>query len=102
MAKSRLDLQTELEQLLGTRNVYFQPPENLKLKYPCIVYSRSRNLDKKADNLGYIHKHGYTLTLIDSDPDSELAEILEGWKYCQFDRPFVSDNLNHFVFTLFY
>jgi len=31
---TRLELQNLLENILGSRNVYFQPPENLKLNYP--------------------------------------------------------------------
>jgi len=36
----RLELQEVLESLLGSRNVYFQPPLNLKMNYPCIIYKR--------------------------------------------------------------
>ena len=36
---NRLDLQALLEDLLGSRNVYYQPPESKKMNYPAIVYT---------------------------------------------------------------
>ena len=39
---SRIKLQAKLEELLGSRNVYYQPPETLKIEYPAIIYSKSR------------------------------------------------------------
>ena len=36
----RLQLHEELCSVLGSRNVYFQPPETIKLTYPCIIYSK--------------------------------------------------------------
>ena len=34
----RNDLQKLLVEVLGSKNVYFQPPESVKMKYPAIVY----------------------------------------------------------------
>lgn len=39
----RYELQAVLEGILGSGNVYFQPPENLKMRYDCIVYERSES-----------------------------------------------------------
>ena len=47
MAKTRLDLQSYLKTL--TANVYFQPPENVKLNYPCIIY------DNQMKPIGFIN-----------------------------------------------
>ena len=66
---SRLNLQTELETILGSRNVYYQPPESVKMKYPAIVYSR-KNIDNIfADDTVYTQNHAYELTVIDPNPD---------------------------------
>lgn len=102
MAKSRLELQTLLEELLGSRNVYFQPPENLKMKYPAIVYERSGIDEIFADNEAYRTLKRYTITYIDEDPDSEIPDKLQALRYCYFDTHFASENLNHDVFTLYY
>lgn len=100
--KSRLDLQAILETILGSRNVYFQPPENLKMKFPCIVYSRTSSDVTYADNIKYHLEKAYQVTYIDKDPDSDIPDKIEGLPKCRFDRSFVSDNLNHYVFTLYY
>ena len=46
----RYELQAVLEGILGSGNVYFQPPENLKVRYDCIVYERSEIETVHADN----------------------------------------------------
>ena len=51
---TRMDLQVLLETLLGSTNVYYQPPETLKMNYPAIIYSKSRIDTKKADDSTYL------------------------------------------------
>lgn len=96
----RLNLQTVLEDI--TENVYFQPPSNLQMKYPCIVYARDGSDSDKADNGLYRHAKRYQVTVIDRNPDSELPDQVEELPLCAFDRFFASDNLNHWVLNLFY
>lgn len=100
--KSRLELQTKLEHILGSKNVYFQPPENIKIKYPCIIYSRESSDVQHADNIKYVKHKGYQLTYVDKNPDSPIPDTIEELQTCRFDRHFVSDNLHHFVFTLYF
>lgn len=102
MAKPREELQNILECLLGSRNVYFQPPESLKLKYPCIVYERSDIRTDAADNMAYREHKRYAVTVIDEDPDSVIPDKLQRLNYCGFDRHFTSDQMNHDVFTLYF
>ena len=98
---SRLNLQTKLEEILGSRNVYFQPPESVKIQYPAIVYSL-RNIEREfANNLKYVITPSYEVTLIDKNPDSEYVEKILELPYSDFDRQFASDNLNHYVFTIY-
>ena len=99
---SRLNLQTELEVILGSRNVYYQPPESVKMKYPAIVYSR-KNIDNIfADDTVYTQNHAYELTVIDPNPDSEIVMKVSTLPACTFDRHYTADNLNHDVFRLYY
>ena len=49
----RLKLQSNLEKLLGSKHVYYQPPASLKMEYPCIRYSKSTIDSKNADNSKY-------------------------------------------------
>lgn len=83
-------------------NVYFQPPESVKLKYPCILYSLDIIDPRKADNRLYYQYKRYMVTIIDRDPDSELPLIIAKLQYAKHDRTYVADNLYHYVFTLYY
>lgn len=99
---SRLDLQTLLENLLGSRNVYYQPPASVSMKYPAIVYSRYDILNNHANNEVYSQKNAYMVTVIDRNPDSEYVKKVSMLPLCGFDRHYTSDNLNHDVFTLYF
>lgn len=99
--RSRLDLHNKLLEILG--NCYFQPPESVKLKYPCIVYSLDNIDTRYADDSRYKNTKRYTLTLIERDPDTDYTEqILEKFEYCRHDRRYISDNLVHDAFSLYY
>lgn len=99
---SRLQLQTLLEEILSSKNVYFQPPETVKMQYPAIVYSLNGIDNNNADDLPYIQSRSYEIILIDRDPDSETINKLSKLPMCRFNRHYKADNLNHYVFTLYY
>lgn len=99
---SRLELQTELETLLGSENVYYQPPSSIEMNYPAIVYSRYKIENKSANNQVYRQLHAYQIIVIDEDPDSEIVEKVSKLPKCRFDRHYVSDNLNHDTFILYF
>lgn len=98
----RLDLQGVLETILGSYNVYFQPPENLKMEYPCIVYQRDYASTKFADNAPYNYMQRYQVTVIDKKPDSKVHLDVSKLPLCTYDRFYTSNNLNHDVLTLFF
>lgn len=101
----RLELDALLRKVMkdvsGVENVYFQPPENLLLKYPAIVYSRSDIRNRPADDMVYSQFTFYDLTVIDKNPDSLLVYAVASLPRCKFGRHFKSDNLNHDTFTIF-
>lgn len=99
---NRLDLQAMLEELLGSRNVYFQPPSSVKMKYPAIVYSRKNIENVHADDAVYLQKSCYELIVIDTNPECEHVEKVYKLPYCRFDRHYTKDNLNHDAFTIYY
>ena len=99
---NRLDLQAKFEAILGSRNVYFQPPVSVKLSYPAIVYAIKDVETTFADNRAYLKAPSYEVTLIDKNPDNVFVEAILDIPYCTFDRHFKADNLNHYVFTLFH
>lgn len=98
----RLQLQSLLETLLGSRNVYFQPPPTVRLQYPCIIYNRE-NIDTTfAANKPYQHTKRYQITVIDRDPDSIIHQKVGDLPMSSYDRFFTADNLNHDVYNLFF
>lgn len=102
MKKRRLELQALLETLLESRNVYFQPPSDVKMKYPCIIYSRSDIDDTFANNSTYIRKVAYTVTVVSKDPDNDIVSKVVDLPSCTYNRSYVADGLNHDTFTLYY
>lgn len=101
MSKQRIDLQSLLESILGSRNVYFQPPT--KMVYPCIMYERANAFTDKADNINYQTAMRYTLTLIGKVADNqELVEQIMSIPYCTYERSYKADNLYHDVFNLYW
>lgn len=101
----RLELDALLRKVMkdvsGVENVYFQPPENLLLKYPAIVYSRSDIRNRPADDMVYSQFTFYDLTVIDKNPDLLLVYAVASLPRCKFGRHYKSDNLNHDTFTIF-
>src|SRR5215475_12234130 len=94
----------ELHSLLQTfaPNVYFQPPTNITLSYPCILYSRNYAAGQFADNLVYSYTRRYMITVIDRDPDSEIPDKIAAMPMSVYNRFYVSDDLNHDVFNVYY
>lgn len=98
----RVKLQELLEELIGSSNVYFQPPANIKMNYPCIVYKRDYIWQEYADNSPYSNTKRYLLSYIDRNPDSNMVDKLANLPLCNFNRNYVADNLNHDVFDLYF
>lgn len=99
---SRIDLQKLLEKLLGSKNVYYQCPESLKIQYPAILYFKSRIETKKANDSTYSKATRYEIIVIDRKPDNPVIDKLLELPYCSYDRTYKTDNLNHDVLTLYY
>lgn len=98
----RLQLHSILKGLLGSDNVYFQPPPSIQLKYPCILYKKDTIDTDFADNYPYRHLTRYLVTVIDRNPDSEIPGKVGALQMCVFDRSYPADDLNHDVYKLFF
>ena len=97
---SRLDLHALL--LTITDNVYYQPPSADRMSYPCIVYNRSNIHTRFANNNPSNAERRYALKVLDPDPDSQIIDKVILLARCRFDRHYVSDDLNHDVFTIIF
>lgn len=100
----RLELQALLEEILGdgSGHVYFQPPSNMSMQFPCIVYQRDIADTKFAGNKPYSYRKRYTVTVIDRDPDSPIPDRVAALPMCTSSRFFTADGLNHDVFNLYF
>ena len=99
---SRTELHEDLVKILGSRNVYFQPPSSLNMQYPCIRYKREAIDSDFANDTRYLTRTKYQVIVIDKDPDSEIIEKLLTYPMCSHNHHYVADNLNHDVFTIYY
>ena len=96
----RLELHKIFKTLVA--NVYNQPPTNVAMKYPCILYKRASEEVQWADNRRFADKIRYEVMVIDPDPDGTLWPKVRELPLCKFERHFTADNLNHDVFNLFF
>lgn len=99
---TRMDLQKVLRDILGSSNVYYQPPESKKIEYPAIVYFLDNVDFIFADDVKYKRTDRYTIQLITRDPESSFINDILELDYCNFERSYVTDNLNHFIFEIFW
>jgi hypothetical protein len=98
----RLQLHSILKGILGNNNIYFQPPADLKMVYPAIVYRRDRDYVGHAGNKPYNRRIRYQVTVIDRNPDSDIPKKVAELPLCVFDRFYSADQLNHDVFNIFF
>lgn len=100
--RSRLELQTKLEEISGTKHVYFAPPASLKMEYPAIIYARGKIDTRYADNKKYISMTRYNMIVISRRPMDPLVDKIMELPYCSHDRDYESDNLYHVSMTLYF
>lgn len=98
---SRLELDALLKGL-GISHVYFQPPPEFTMVYPCVTYQISNAATQFADNIPYRYKKRYQITVIDRDPDSAIPDKVATLPQCIFDRHFATDGLNHDIFIIWF
>ena len=96
----RLQLHNILEAI--TPRVYFQPPANVQMEYPCIVYNRDFLDTKFADNEPFSLTKRYMVTVIDRDPDSDIPDKVSALPMSTFNRFYTADGLNHDVYQVFF
>lgn len=101
---SRLALQDLLEETLGSTNVYFQPPSNLSMQYPCIVYTNDNAKTEFAGNSPYSRTKRYQLTVIGRNPDATMliSDDVAQLPLSNFNRYYPADNLHHYVYNLYF
>ena len=99
---TRTELQTLLEELFESSNVYYQPPASKSMEYPAIRYSKAGIESTLANDAKYSLTKRYEIIVIDRKPDNPVIDKLLTLPYCSYDRHYVSDNLNHDILTLYF
>lgn len=102
MEANRLELSDLLQKVSADAgehiNLYHQPPENVKLEYPCIIYKLDNMPSNYADDRPYITTISYELTYITRSPVSEVPANLVKVPKMAFDRYYVYENLHHYTY----
>lgn len=100
----RLDFQNVLETLVTDvgGHVYFQPPDNVAMQFPAIVYNRDYKNDQHADNVLYSQTWRWLVTVIDRDPDSPIPDRVAELPMSKYVRHYTTQGLNHDVYYVYY
>lgn len=99
----RLELHEKLCDILGSRNVYFQPPNGTQIQYPCIIYKRDSSSADYADNKTYLFTPEYQIMYISTSSINDVVEnLLEEFSLIRFIRHYTADGLSHDILNLFY
>ena len=99
--EKRIELNSRLETILGSTNVYYQPPENLKLKFPCIIYEWDSQDNLYANDNKYRKLRRYNITVVDKNPDSDIPDKVGALPLCSFGRRYISNNIYHTVYSIY-
>lgn len=99
---NRSTLHTKFKSILGSNNVYFQPPESVKMSYPAIVYRLTEMNTVYANDKVYKKLNAYSVTVIDKNPDTVIPNSILEIPLTSFVNKFVKDNLNHYNFKIYY
>lgn len=97
----RSDFHVRLQTLAPGYRIYFQPPSNVKMAYPAIVYELDRIVKKRANNDVYLKTRRYQVKLITKNPDDSMVDVLASMVHSEFERHYTADTLNHFVFNIY-
>jgi hypothetical protein len=99
---TRLEFQAVLEGLQDGVHVYFQPPPDIQMIFPAIVYNRDYRLNQFADNLVYSGIRRYSVTIIDKDPDSNLVDMVSDLPQARYVRHYTTEGLNHDIINVYF
>lgn len=100
MARPRVELQELLKEYCDT--VYFQPPSSIRINYPCIVYNRSTDYINRANDKLYMKEKMYRVTVMDKNPDSDIADRIQELPWAVIISRDVIDNIYHTTLNIYY
>ena len=94
-------LHQEFVSVLGNAsNVYFMPPQDMHLSYPAIVYYVGGGSDSYADNVRFLPRTTFDVTLIEYDPMSAKVDAIRELKHSSYMTSFKKDGLHQHKFKI--
>lgn len=100
--QSLLDSFFSEEEIEAGSRAYFQPPQNVQMVYPAIVYKLDFEKAFHADNAPFARKPRYMVTVISRDPQHPARDLVASLPSATFERQFPADELNHVIYNLFF
>lgn len=92
--KTRAEMQSMLEDVLGSSNVYFQAPPNTGMSYPCIVFRFVRFNIQRADNKPYVVSGHWEVHHMYKNPKNDLKEkFIFEVPFCTWDKRLVAKDV---------
>ena len=99
--KTRTEMQTLLEGVLGSPNVYFQAPPNTGMEYPCIVYRFVAFNMEHADNKPYFVTGRWEIHHMYKSIKNDLKETFAfDIPFCSFDRRLITNGVYNDYYTI--
>jgi hypothetical protein len=97
-----LELQALLTAIPDVTEAYFQQPNNVDMRYPCIVFAADVVATQHASNRPYFRQQRYLVTIMDTRPNTPIEQYVAEMPTAKFNRRFTADKLHHVVYTLFF
>lgn len=96
------DLHDVLKNLMPGIPIYFQPPESIRMQYPCLIYTIDGTNSVHADNIKYADTRIYQLILVQRQPDTYLLDVVNSLQMCEHTGRLVVGGLYQDQFRLFF
>lgn len=100
MEKDRLTLHQTLIDVLGSSNVYYNPPESTQMKFPAIVYKLDYMDQIHADNKKYIDWTTYKVIVVSSKPDHPAIRKILNLEMTRFSTSYTRNGYYHTAIIL--
>lgn len=95
-------LHKKLEAALAGTKVWFQPPSNISMTYPTVIYHMEGSNNTHADNSTYTKDVRYSVVVMDTNPDSTLwSSIMDAIPRSSLDNVMNVEGLYHWNITLY-
>jgi hypothetical protein len=101
MDEERLILQAKLEEVFPECGIFYNPPSNLLLEKPCIVYTLNKLDSTTANNLTYQTGALFQVTVLSNTPGLlDVDRMLKELPMSTHIRTFISEGIVNDIFRV--